>query len=75
MRSGVQSSPTVMRELVSVPVLSVAITVTEPGDADVMTWAEVPDPQPRPGEVLVEVVAAGLDANAVTVGEIAQFTI
>jgi putative PIG3 family NAD(P)H quinone oxidoreductase len=38
-----------------------AITVPEPGDADVMTWAEVPDPQPRAGEVVIEVVAAGVN--------------
>lgn len=38
-----------------------AITVPNPGDADVMTWAEVPDPEPGPGEVLVDVVAAGVN--------------
>lgn len=38
-----------------------AITVPTPGDADVLTWTEVPDPVPAPGEVLIEVVAAGVN--------------
>jgi putative PIG3 family NAD(P)H quinone oxidoreductase len=35
--------------------------VTQPGDADVLTWAEVPDPEPRAGEVLVEVAATAVN--------------
>ena len=38
-----------------------AITVREPGGADVLAWTEVPDPVAGPGEVLVEVVAAGVN--------------
>ena len=38
-----------------------AITVSEPGDPDVMAWTEVPDPVPGPGEVLLEVVAVGVN--------------
>ena len=38
-----------------------AITVPQPGDPDVMTWTEVPDPVPAEGEVLVDVVAAGVN--------------
>jgi putative PIG3 family NAD(P)H quinone oxidoreductase len=35
-----------------------AITIPEFGGPDVLTWAEVPDPVPGPGEVLVDVVAS-----------------
>jgi len=38
-----------------------AITISEPGGPEVLTWAEVPDPRPDRGEVLVEVVAAGVN--------------
>jgi putative PIG3 family NAD(P)H quinone oxidoreductase len=38
-----------------------AIVITEPGDPDVLVWSEVPDPRPGPGEVLVSVVAAGVN--------------
>jgi putative PIG3 family NAD(P)H quinone oxidoreductase len=38
-----------------------AVTVREPGDADQLVLAEVPDPAPGPGEVLVDVVAAGVN--------------
>src|SRR6478736_426105 len=38
-----------------------AITVSEPGEPDVMTWTEVADPEPAADEVLVEVVAAGVN--------------
>jgi putative PIG3 family NAD(P)H quinone oxidoreductase len=38
-----------------------AITIPEPGGPDVLTWAEVPDPEPGPGEVVVEVGAAGVN--------------
>ncbi|MEE1939466.1 NAD(P)H-quinone oxidoreductase [Streptomyces sp. TRM 70361] len=38
-----------------------AITVTEPGGPDVLAWTEVDDPEPGAGEVLVEVVAAGVN--------------
>jgi putative PIG3 family NAD(P)H quinone oxidoreductase len=38
-----------------------AIVITEPGDPDVLRWTEVPDPVPGPGEVLVDVAAAGVN--------------
>jgi putative PIG3 family NAD(P)H quinone oxidoreductase len=38
-----------------------AIVITAPGDPDVLTWTEVDDPVPGPGEVVVDVVAAGVN--------------
>jgi putative PIG3 family NAD(P)H quinone oxidoreductase len=38
-----------------------AITITSPGGPEVLRLAEVPDPVPGQGEVLVEVAAAGLN--------------
>ncbi|TNC27455.1 NAD(P)H-quinone oxidoreductase [Amycolatopsis alkalitolerans] len=38
-----------------------AITIREPGGPEVLTWAEVPDPEPGPGEVLVEVAASAVN--------------
>jgi putative PIG3 family NAD(P)H quinone oxidoreductase len=38
-----------------------AVVVTEPGDVDVLDWAEVPDPQPGPGEVVVDVAASAIN--------------
>ncbi|MHA6761497.1 NAD(P)H-quinone oxidoreductase [Streptacidiphilus sp. PAMC 29251] len=38
-----------------------AITIKEPGGPDVLTLAEVPDPVPGEGEVLVEVVASAVN--------------
>ncbi|HWG99772.1 MAG TPA: NAD(P)H-quinone oxidoreductase [Pilimelia sp.] len=38
-----------------------AITITEPGGPETLTWAEVPDPQPGPGEVLIEVAASAVN--------------
>jgi putative PIG3 family NAD(P)H quinone oxidoreductase len=38
-----------------------AITVPEPGGPDALIPTTVPDPEPRPGEVLVRVVAAGVN--------------
>ncbi|MGO0575896.1 NAD(P)H-quinone oxidoreductase [Ornithinimicrobium panacihumi] len=38
-----------------------AITITEPGQADVLVEADVPDPALSDGEVLVEVVSAGVN--------------
>lgn len=38
-----------------------AIVITEPGDPDVLTWTEQPDPQPGPGEVLLEVAASAVN--------------
>jgi putative PIG3 family NAD(P)H quinone oxidoreductase len=38
-----------------------AITVDEPGGPDAMVLAEVADPRPGPGEVLLAVVAAGVN--------------
>ena len=38
-----------------------AVLVTEPGGPEVLEWQEVPDPEPGPGEVLIDVAAAGLN--------------
>jgi putative PIG3 family NAD(P)H quinone oxidoreductase len=38
-----------------------AIVISEPGGPDVLRLAEVPDPVPGPGEVLVEIVGAGVN--------------
>lgn len=38
-----------------------AVVITEPGGPDVLQWMEVPDPVPGPGEVLINVVAAGVN--------------
>jgi putative PIG3 family NAD(P)H quinone oxidoreductase len=38
-----------------------AITMREPGGPDVLEWAEVPDPQAGPGQVVVDVVASGVN--------------
>jgi putative PIG3 family NAD(P)H quinone oxidoreductase len=38
-----------------------AITIPEPGGPDALVWAEVPDPEPGEGEVLVDVTAAGVN--------------
>ena len=38
-----------------------AVTITEFGGPEVLEWAEVPDPELRPGEVLVEVEASAVN--------------
>ena len=38
-----------------------AITIPEPGGPDVLAWSEVPDPQPGPGEVVVDVRATAVN--------------
>jgi putative PIG3 family NAD(P)H quinone oxidoreductase len=38
-----------------------AITMSGSGGPEVLTWTDVPDPQPGPGEVLVEVVATAVN--------------
>jgi putative PIG3 family NAD(P)H quinone oxidoreductase len=38
-----------------------AVVITEPGGPEVLQWREVPDPVPGPGEVLIEVAAAGVN--------------
>ncbi|MEO3789536.1 quinone oxidoreductase [Nonomuraea sp. B10E15] len=38
-----------------------AIRVSEYGGPEVMSWAELPDPEPRPGEVLVRLGVAGVN--------------
>ena len=38
-----------------------AITIPTPGDPDALVLADVPDPQPKPDEVLVDVAAAGVN--------------
>ncbi|RSM67531.1 NADPH:quinone oxidoreductase [Actinoplanes sp. ATCC 53533] len=43
-----------------------AITIEEPGGPDALVWAEVPDPTPGAGEVVVEVTAAAVNRADVT---------
>ncbi|MBB1156802.1 MULTISPECIES: NAD(P)H-quinone oxidoreductase [Amycolatopsis] len=38
-----------------------AITIREPGTPDVLEWTEVPDPEPGPGEVLLDVTASAVN--------------
>jgi putative PIG3 family NAD(P)H quinone oxidoreductase len=38
-----------------------AIVIEKPGEPDVLRWTEVPDPVAGPGEVLLDVVAAGIN--------------
>src|SRR5687767_2937518 len=38
-----------------------AITIPEPGGPDALIWTDVPDPEPGPGEVLVDVVATAVN--------------
>lgn len=38
-----------------------AVVITKPGDPEVLSWTEVPDASAGPGEVLVEVAAAGVN--------------
>ncbi len=38
-----------------------AVVITEPGVPGVMEWREVPDPDPAPDEVVIDVAAAGVN--------------
>ena len=38
-----------------------AITIPEPGGPEALVWAEVPDPEPGPGEVIVDVRASAVN--------------
>lgn len=38
-----------------------AIVIREPGEPDVLEWTEVPDPEPGPGQVLLDVVASAVN--------------
>jgi putative PIG3 family NAD(P)H quinone oxidoreductase len=38
-----------------------AVVISEPGGPEVLQWIEVEDPRPGPGEVLIEVAAAGVN--------------
>ncbi|MEU9110767.1 NAD(P)H-quinone oxidoreductase [Streptomyces sp. NPDC048483] len=38
-----------------------AITIPEPGGPEALVWADVPDPQPADGEVLIEVAASAVN--------------
>ncbi|HWG62697.1 MAG TPA: NAD(P)H-quinone oxidoreductase [Streptosporangiaceae bacterium] len=38
-----------------------AVVITRPGDPDVLCMEDVPDPVPGPGEVLIDITAAGLN--------------
>jgi len=38
-----------------------AVVVTQPGDVDVLTWADAPDPAPGEGEVVIDVAASAVN--------------
>jgi putative PIG3 family NAD(P)H quinone oxidoreductase len=38
-----------------------AITIDQPGGPEVLQWAKVADPRPGPGEVIIDVAAAGVN--------------
>jgi putative PIG3 family NAD(P)H quinone oxidoreductase len=38
-----------------------AVVITEPGEPEVLRWLEVPDPEPGPGDVVIEVAASGVN--------------
>lgn len=38
-----------------------AVTIPRPGGPDALVWAEVPDPEPGPGEVLIDVAASAVN--------------
>jgi putative PIG3 family NAD(P)H quinone oxidoreductase len=38
-----------------------AITISEPGGPEVLSWTEQPDPRPGPGEVVLDVVATAVN--------------
>jgi putative PIG3 family NAD(P)H quinone oxidoreductase len=38
-----------------------AVVISEPGGPEVLQWTEVEDPRPGPGEVLIDVAAAGVN--------------
>jgi putative PIG3 family NAD(P)H quinone oxidoreductase len=38
-----------------------AVTITEPGGPEVLRWAQVPDPEPGPGQVLIDVHASAVN--------------
>jgi putative PIG3 family NAD(P)H quinone oxidoreductase len=38
-----------------------AVTIPRPGGPDALVWAEVPDPEPGPGQVLIDVAASAVN--------------
>jgi putative PIG3 family NAD(P)H quinone oxidoreductase len=38
-----------------------AVTIASPGGPEALTWASVPDPEPEPHELIIDVVAAGVN--------------
>ncbi len=50
----------VRRERITVLTMH-AITFSEPGGPEVLTWSEVPDPRPAEGEVLIDVAASAVN--------------
>ncbi len=38
-----------------------AVVITEPGGPEVLSWLEVPDPVPGPGEVVIDIAASGVN--------------
>jgi putative PIG3 family NAD(P)H quinone oxidoreductase len=37
------------------------VVITEPGGPEVLMWSDVPDPEPGPGEVVLDIAAAGVN--------------
>jgi putative PIG3 family NAD(P)H quinone oxidoreductase len=38
-----------------------AVVITEPGGPDVLAWSDIPDPEARPGEVVLDVAASAVN--------------
>jgi putative PIG3 family NAD(P)H quinone oxidoreductase len=38
-----------------------AVTISSPGGPEALVWTEVPDPQPAPGEVVIDIVASAVN--------------
>ena len=38
-----------------------AVVITAPGGPDVLRWSDVPDPEPGPGEVVLDVAASAVN--------------
>ena len=38
-----------------------AIVISTPGGPEVLKWVEVPDPEPGPGEVLIDIAASAVN--------------
>jgi putative PIG3 family NAD(P)H quinone oxidoreductase len=38
-----------------------AVVITKPGEPDVLVWMKVPDPEPGPGELLIDITASAVN--------------